>query len=156
MGIVIQEVISILCHFPVQKVLSSKIVLPLFTKCKANQVIEKVTLKSVISSRKKKWPTPYQSVSLSLHKTHTPTGLQLQTGKLCGCSASRPKKEPGENNTDRNGLLNRTSHPDLPVTPSRLQQVASRLEVEQSSLLGEKEATIYRQNWGEKDSVPRD
>lgn len=83
---------------------------------------------------------------LSLHKTHTPTGLQLQTGKLCGCSASRPKKEPGENNTDRNGLLNRTSHPDLPVTPSRLQQVASRLEVEQSSLLGEKEATIYRQN----------
>lgn len=49
---------------------------------------------------------------LSLHTTHTPVGLQPQTCKLCRCSASRLKKEPGENNTDRNGLLNRRSYPE--------------------------------------------
>ena len=49
---------------------------------------------------------------LSLHTTHMPIGLQLQTCKLCRRSASRLKKEPGENNTDRNGLLNRRSYPE--------------------------------------------
>ena len=53
-----------------------------------------------------------QKSKQALHTAHTPLGLQPQTCKLGGCSASRLKKEPGENNADRNGLSNRRSYPE--------------------------------------------
>ena len=86
-----------------------------------------------------------QKSKLALHTAHTPLGLQPQTCKLGGCSASRLKKEPGENNADRMACRTGDLTQSPGVTPSHLQQMASRLHVEQSSLLGE-EATVYRRN----------
>ena len=82
-------------------------------------------------------------------------GCTPQTCKPCSCPALRPKKEPGDSDRDINGLLDRASYRSAAKHPAATPHCVRQTEGktwQQSSLLGEKEATIYRWNWGQAGS----